>query len=65
MLARNRLMSEIPWVNRTMINIQATFHLKRMLDQADLITPSRVLMFSFMAGILGGLATSVLTVSFR
>jgi tight adherence protein B len=57
------LMSEIPWVNRTMINIQATFHLKRMLDQADLhITPSRVLMFSFMAGILGGLATSVLTV---
>src|SRR5688500_8474884 len=62
-LARNELMSEIPWVNRTMINIQATFHLKRMLDQADLhITPSRVLMFSFMAGILGGLATSVLTV---
>ena len=62
-LARNELMSEIPWVNQTMINIQATFHLKRMLDQADLhITPSRVLMFSFMAGILGGLATSVLTV---
>ena len=62
-LARNELMSEIPWVNRTMINIQATFHLKRMLDQADLhITPSRVLMFSFMAGILGGLAASVLTV---
>ena len=62
-LARNELMSEIPWVTRTMINIQATFHLKRMLDQADLhITPSRVLMFSFMAGILGGLAASVLTV---
>jgi len=62
-LARNELMSEIPWVNRTLINIQATFHLKRMLDQADLhITPSRVLMFSFMAGILGGLAASVLTV---
>ena len=62
-LARNELMSEIPWVNQTMINIQATFHLKRMLDQADLhITPSRLLMFSFMAGILGGLAASVLTI---
>jgi len=62
-LARNELMSEIPWMNRMLINIQATFHLKRMLDQADLhITPSRLLMFSFMAGMLGFLATSVLTV---
>ena len=62
-LARNELMSEIPWVNRTLINIQATLHLKRMLDQADLhITPSRVLMFSFMAGMLGALAASVLTI---
>jgi len=62
-LARNELMSEIPWMNQMMINIQATFHLKRMLDQADLhITPSRLLMFSFMAGMLGFLATSVLTV---
>src|ERR1044072_2891267 len=62
-LARNELMSEIPWVNRTMVNIQAKFHLKRMLDQADLhLTPSLLLMFSFMAGILGGLAASVLTV---
>jgi tight adherence protein B len=33
-----------------------------MLDQADLhITPSRLLMFSFMAGMLGALAASVLT----
>jgi len=62
-LARNELMSEIPWMNQMLINIQATFHLKRMLDQADLhITPSRLLMFSFMAGMLGGLAASVLTV---
>ncbi|HKR12727.1 MAG TPA: type II secretion system F family protein [Pyrinomonadaceae bacterium] len=62
-LARNELMSEIPWINRTLINIQATLHLKRMLDQADLhITPSRLLMFSVMAGLLGGLAASVLTV---
>jgi tight adherence protein B len=36
--------------------------LKRMLDQADLhITPSRLVMFSVMAGILGALATSVMT----
>jgi tight adherence protein B len=62
-LARNELMSEIPWVNRTLIDIQATLHLKRMLDQANLhITPSRLIMFSVMAGLLGGLAASVLTV---
>ena len=63
LLARNELMSEIPWVNRTMVNIQAALQLKRMLDQADLhITPSRLLMFSFMAGMLGALAASVLTI---
>jgi tight adherence protein B len=62
-LARSELMSEIPWVNRTLISIQAALHLKRMLDQADLhITPSRLMMFSFMAGLLGGLAASVLTI---
>jgi tight adherence protein B len=61
-LARNELMSEIPWVNQFMVQLQATLHLKRMLDQADLhITPSRLIMFSFMAGTLGALATSVLT----
>ena len=53
-LARNELMSEIPFVNRFMVELQATLHLKRMLDQADLhITPSRLIMFSFMAGTLG------------
>ena len=62
-LARSELMSEIPWVNRTLINLQAALHLKRMLDQANLaITPSRLLMFSFMAGMLGALAASVVTV---
>ena len=62
-LARNEMMSEIPWVNRTLINVQAALQLKRMLDQADLhITPSRLLMFSFMSGMLGALAASVLTV---
>lgn len=61
-LARNELMSEIPWINQMMIRLQASLHLKRMLDQADLhITPSRLIMFSFMAGVLGALATSVLS----
>src|SRR5919108_3694499 len=62
-LARNELMSEIPAVNQMLIRIQAALHLKRMLDQADLhITPSRLLMFSFMSGMLGALAAGVLTV---
>jgi len=61
-LARNELMSEIPWVNRSLVQLQSALHLKRMLDQADLqITPSRLMMFSGMAGMLGALATSVLT----
>ena len=61
-LARNELMSEIPAVNRILIRLQSALHLKRMLDQADLhITPSRLLMFSVMAGVLGALATSVIS----
>ena len=61
-LARNELMSEIPWVNRELVRLQAALHLKRMLDQADLhITPSRLIMFSVMAGVLGALAASVVT----
>src|SRR2546425_9768551 len=49
-LARNELLSEIPWVNRSLVRLQAAMRMKRMLDQADLqITPSRLLMFSIMA----------------
>src|ERR1700704_6751356 len=63
-LARNELMSEIPWLNRTLVDLQATLHLKKMLDQADLhITPSRLLMFSGMAGILAALAVSMLNLN--
>ena len=63
-LARNELMSEIPWLNRSLVRIQAALHIKRMLDQADLhVTPSRLAMFSGMAGILAALAVSVLTPS--
>jgi tight adherence protein B len=58
-LARNELMSEIPWLNRTLVELTAALQLKRMLDQADLhITPSRLIMFSVMAGVLATLATS-------
>src|SRR5258708_38273265 len=63
-LARNELMSEIPWLNRSLVRLQAAMQLKRMLDQADLhITPSRLLMFSAMSGILAGLAVSVVSPS--
>jgi tight adherence protein B len=57
-------MSEIPWLNRSLIRVQAALQLKRMLDQADLhITPSRLIMFSGMAGMLAALAASVLSIS--
>jgi tight adherence protein B len=57
-------MSEIPWLNRSLIRVQAAFKLKRMLDQADLhITPSRLVMFSAMAGMLAALAAAVLSIS--
>jgi tight adherence protein B len=63
-LARNELMSEIPWLNRSLIRIQAAMQLKRILDQADLhLTPSRLIMFSAMAGMLAALAASVISVS--
>ena len=63
-LARNELMSEIPWMNRSLVRLQAALHLKMMLDQADLhVTPSRLVMFSAMAGMLAALAVSVITIS--
>ncbi len=63
-LARNELMSEIPWINRSLVRLQAALHLKQVLDQADLhITPSRLVMFSVMAGMLAGLAISVISFS--
>jgi tight adherence protein B len=63
-LARNELISEIPWLNRSLVRLQAAMQLKRMLDQADLhITPSRLVMFSGMAGLLAALAASVVSIS--
>ena len=61
-LARNELMSEIPWLNRSLVRLQAAMQLKRMLDQADLhITPSRLVMFSAMAGMLAAMAAMVVS----
>ncbi len=56
-LARQELMSEIPALNRALVQIQVATRLKRVLDQADLdITITRLLMFSGLAGLLAGLA---------
>src|SRR5688500_9255462 len=61
-LARNELMSEIPVINRALVELQAALQLKRMIDQADLhITPSRLVMFSGMAAALGAMAAAVVT----
>ncbi len=63
-LARNELMSEVPWLNRSLVRLQAALHLKKMLDQADIhITPSRLVMFSVMAGLLAAMAASVISIS--
>jgi tight adherence protein B len=63
-LARNELLSEIPAVNRILVRVQAALRLKQMLDQADLhITPSRLVMFSGMAGMLAALAVSMISIS--
>lgn len=63
-LAREELMSEIPWANRALVQLQVATRIKRALDQADLqITVTRLLMFAVMAGMLAGLAVSMLTVN--
>jgi len=64
LIARQELLSEIPTINRVLLQLQVATRLKRVLDQADLeITVTRLLMFSVMAGLLSGLAASVITVS--
>jgi tight adherence protein B len=61
-LAREELMSEIPFVNRALAQLQFAVNLKRLIEQADLnITVTRLLMFAAMAGILGALAVSVIS----
>lgn len=62
LLARQELMSEIPSLNRALLQFQVATKLRRVLDQADLqITITRLVMFSLMAGLLAGLAASMLS----
>jgi tight adherence protein B len=63
-LARSELMSEIPALDRLLVQIQIATRLRRTLDQADLhITVSRLMMLSLMAGISAAIAVSMLTIS--
>ena len=64
-LAREELLSEIPWLNRSLVKIQITSRLKRWIDQADLnITVMRLVLFSATAGVLAFLATSMISQSY-
>jgi tight adherence protein B len=63
-LARSELLSEIPTLDRLLARVQFATRLRRMLDQADLhITVSRLCMLALMAGLMAGLAVSMLTIS--
>lgn len=63
-LAREELLSEIPWVNRSLIKLQITGRIKRLIDQADLqITVMRLVLFSLTAAALGFLAAKMLIVN--
>ncbi|MDT4968221.1 MAG: tight adherence protein, partial [Acidobacteriota bacterium] len=64
LLTRQELMSEIPWMNRALLQLQVATRLKKVLDQADIqITVTRLSMFAVMAGLLAGLAASMITIS--
>ena len=64
-LAREELLSEIPWVNRALIKVQVSSKLKRMIDQADVhITVMRLVLFSLTAGVLAFLAVSMISTSY-
>ena len=64
-LAREELLSEIPWLNRSLVKLQVTTSLKRLIDQADVnITVMRLILFSATAGVLAFLATSMISQSY-
>jgi tight adherence protein B len=64
-LAREELLSEIPWMNRVLIKLQVSSKLKRMIDQADAhITVMRLILFSLTAGVLAFLAVSMISESY-
>jgi tight adherence protein B len=64
-LAREELLSEIPWLNRSLVKLQVTTSLKCKIDQADLnITVMRLILFSAMAAVLAFLATAMISQSY-
>lgn len=64
-LAREELLSEIPWLNRSLVKLQITTSIKRIIDQADVnITVMRLVLFSATAGVLAFLATSMISQSY-
>lgn len=61
-LGREELMSEIPFIDRWLTQLQLATKLKQMIEQADLqLTVMRLFMFSAIAGLMGTLAVSMLT----
>ena len=64
-LARQELMSEIPWVNRLLLKLQITTRIKEIIDQADSnITVMRLVLFSLTAGVLAFLAVIMIEPSY-
>lgn len=64
-LAREELLSEIPWLNRSLVKLQVSSSIKRIIDQADVnITVMRLILFSATAGVLAFLATSMISQSY-
>lgn len=64
-LARQELLSEIPWLHRTLLKIEITSRLKRIIDQADSqITVMKLVLFSLMAGVMAFLAVSMISTSY-
>jgi tight adherence protein B len=64
-LAREELLSEIPWLNRSLLKLAVPARIKRTIDQADLnITVVRLVLFSLTAGVLAFLAVSMISASY-
>ena len=63
-LAKDEYLSEIPALNELLKRLQIAEQLKLIIEQADLqITVMRLCMFSALAGLLGWLAASMVSVS--
>ena len=64
-LVRRELLSEIPWVNRVLLGVQAISAFKKIIDQAaSEITVMRLLLFSLTAGVLAFLAVIMISPSY-